>query len=222
MMPQNDERSLITDHHNNNSNNNKIQNVMRITSMWHRHEVSKLCSKTNADRPVQCRVATNFEFGKTKKQNKTNKKTLYLWSTVRHHKTRYAYIKFPAQLEEKYWPRHPVSGKVAQKWQGEMSRGGREDTWLSREVSIGKSEEVGAAMDDNYTMLCHIAMPLTLLPYEHKEGSRVMVRRDPILFKSWGIWSMLKTYMWIHSNRQLLVLSVSSWYWRGWRNLTPE
>ena len=74
MMPQNEERSLITDHHNNNSNNNKIQNVMRITSMWHRHEVSKLCSKTSADRPVQRRVATNIEFGKTKKQNKTNKK----------------------------------------------------------------------------------------------------------------------------------------------------
>ena len=31
-------------------------------------------------------------------------------------------------------------------------------------------------MDENYTMLCHIAMPLTLLPYEHKEGSRVMDR----------------------------------------------
>ena len=146
------ERSLITDPHNNYRNSNKTQNVMRITSMRHRHKGGKLCWKTSADRPVQCRVPTNFEFVKTK----TKTKTLYLWSTVRYNKTRYAYIKFPEQLEEKYWPRHPVSGKVAQKWQGEMSRGGREDTWLSREVSIGKSEEVGAAMDDSYTMLRHI------------------------------------------------------------------
>lgn len=36
------ERSLITDDHNNYSNNNKIQSVIRITSMRHRHEVGKM------------------------------------------------------------------------------------------------------------------------------------------------------------------------------------
>ena len=83
-----------------------------------------------------------------------------------------------------------------------MSRGGREDTWLSREVSIEKSEDVGAAMDENYTMLCHIAMPLTLLPYEHKEGSRVMDRETLFylsLERSEACWKHICGYIQIDS-----------------------
>lgn len=50
----------ITDPRSNNKYNKKVRNIMRVTKMWNRHEVSRWCWEKGTNRLVQHRFATDF------------------------------------------------------------------------------------------------------------------------------------------------------------------
>ena len=93
-------------------------------------------------------------------------------------------LNFPNSLKKRFDQSHPVSGKATQKGQRELREGGREDTShdFPERYQWKKSEEVLVAMDDSYTILC--LLPLTLLPFEQREGTRVRVRKEVLLYLS--------------------------------------